>query len=60
MSRTTGFPCVIVGRMIAEGILNMPGVNPPEAIGKNHKAVERLTAELQKRNVKIHQKVVEL
>ncbi|MCK7476159.1 MAG: hypothetical protein M0C28_00105 [Candidatus Moduliflexus flocculans] len=34
MSRTTGFPCVIVGRLLAEGILHMPGVNPPEAVGR--------------------------
>ncbi|MDL2298897.1 saccharopine dehydrogenase NADP-binding domain-containing protein [Synergistaceae bacterium OttesenSCG-928-D05] len=60
MSRTTGFPCVIVGRLIAEGILKMPGVNPPEAVGKNHKAVEMFIDELKKRNVKIHHKIVEL
>lgn len=60
MSRTTGFTCVIVGRLIAEGILKMPGVNPPEVIGKNHKAVERFVEEMKKRNVHIHQKVVEL
>lgn len=60
MSRTTGFTCVIVGRLIAEGMLNMPGVNPPEAIGKNHKAVERFIEEMKKRNVLIQQNVIEL
>ncbi|MDD4160736.1 MAG: saccharopine dehydrogenase C-terminal domain-containing protein [Synergistaceae bacterium] len=60
MSRTTGFTCVIVGRLIAEGILNMPGVNPPEAIGRNHKAVKRFIEEMKMRNVHIHQKVTEL
>jgi len=60
MSRTTGFPCVIVGRMIAEGLLKMPGVNPPEAVGKNHRAVERFIEELKKRNVRIHHSVAEL
>ena len=60
MSRTTGFPCVIVGKLIAEGVLNNPGVNPPEEVGKNAKAVEIFIDELKKRNVKIHQNVVEL
>ena len=60
MARTTGFTCVIVGRLIAEGILKMPGVNPPEAIGKNQKAVRRVIDELEKRGVKIHQSVAEL
>ena len=60
MSRTTGFPCVIVGKLIAEGILNNPGVNPPEMVGKNGKAVEIFINELKKRNVKIHQEIVEL
>ena len=60
MSRTTGFPCVIVGRLLAEGILKNPGVNPPESIGKNHKAVEIFIEELKKRDVKIHHKIAEL
>ena len=54
------FPCVIVGKLIAEGILNNPGVNPPEMVGKNGKAVEIFINELKKRNVKIHQEIVEL
>jgi lysine 6-dehydrogenase len=53
MSRTTGFTCVIVGRMLAEGMLDMPGVNPPEAVGKSPAAVERMLAEFRKRGVKI-------
>jgi saccharopine dehydrogenase-like NADP-dependent oxidoreductase len=60
MSRTTGFPCVIVGRLIADGVLKMPGVNPPESVGKNHKAVEIFIEELKKRSVKIHHSIVEL
>ncbi|MDR3255035.1 MAG: saccharopine dehydrogenase NADP-binding domain-containing protein [Synergistaceae bacterium] len=60
MSRTTGFTCVIVGRLIADGVLKMPGVNPPESIGKNHKAVEIFLEELKKRNVRILDKIEEL
>ncbi|MDR3321495.1 MAG: saccharopine dehydrogenase NADP-binding domain-containing protein [Synergistaceae bacterium] len=60
MSRTTGFPCVIVGRLIADGVLKMPGVNPPESVGKNHKAVGIFIEELKKRGVKIHHSIEEL
>jgi len=60
MSRTTGFTCVIVGRMLAEGMLDMPGVNPPEAVGKNPAAVDRMLAEFKKRNVKIVTSIREL
>jgi len=60
MSRTTGFTCVIVGRMLAEGMLDMPGVNPPEAVGKSPAAVDRMLAEFRKRGVKIAESVREL
>ncbi len=60
MARTTGFPCVIMGRLIAEGIVNMPGVNTPEAIGSNPEAVGRFIREMEKRGVKLHQEVVEV
>lgn len=60
MARTTGFPCVIMGRLIAEGLVNMPGVNAPEAIGNNPAAVKRFIEEMEKRGVKLHQEVKEL
>ncbi|MDR0652969.1 MAG: saccharopine dehydrogenase NADP-binding domain-containing protein [Synergistaceae bacterium] len=55
MSRTTGFSCAIAGRMIAEGLLDSVGVNPPEHISKSKTATERLINELKKRGVKILQ-----
>jgi lysine 6-dehydrogenase len=33
MARTTGFPCVIMARMLAEGRYRSPGVRPPELFG---------------------------
>ncbi|MDR2780129.1 MAG: saccharopine dehydrogenase NADP-binding domain-containing protein [Synergistaceae bacterium] len=55
MSRTTGFTCAIVGRMIAEGMLTNPGVNPPEVIGDSPASVEYMINELKRRNVVITQ-----
>jgi saccharopine dehydrogenase-like NADP-dependent oxidoreductase len=60
MARTTGFPCVIVGRLIAEGVLRMPGVNPPEAVGTCAPAVERFLKEMARRGVTIIHRVTEL
>jgi saccharopine dehydrogenase-like NADP-dependent oxidoreductase len=60
MARTTGFPCVIMGRLIAEGLVNKPGVNAPEAIGDNPAAVKRFIEEMKKRGVTLHQEIKEI
>jgi lysine 6-dehydrogenase len=54
MARTTGFPCVIVARMLAEGSLSMPGVHPPEALGMREGMLAKITAELASRSVFLH------
>ncbi len=60
MARTTGFPCVIMARLIAEGLVDMPGVHAPEAIGNKPKVVERFIAEMEKRGVRISREVTEV
>jgi saccharopine dehydrogenase-like NADP-dependent oxidoreductase len=52
MARTTGFPAAAMGRMIADGTIDIPGVHPPETFGNNDSIVNRLLAELEERNVK--------
>jgi len=52
MARTTGFPAAAMGRMIADGTINCPGVHPPETFGNNELVVNRLLADLESRNVK--------
>ena len=51
MARTTGFPAAAMGRMIADGTIDMPGVHPPETFGDNDAIVNRLLAELEVRSV---------
>jgi saccharopine dehydrogenase-like NADP-dependent oxidoreductase len=51
MARTTGFPCVIVGRMILEGRFSKPGVFPPETLGREPGLMEHVTKELAARGV---------
>jgi len=53
MARTTGFPCVIVGRMILEGRFNKPGVFPPELLGREPGLMEHMTKELAARGVSL-------
>ena len=57
MARTTGFTCVIMARLIAEGLVDMPGVHAPEAIGDKPEVVARFIAEMEKRGVKVTKEV---
>jgi saccharopine dehydrogenase-like NADP-dependent oxidoreductase len=60
MSRATGFPCVIMARLVAQGEFQYPGVCPPEYIGREHKIYQRVMKELEKRNVFYKEKIVEI
>ncbi len=51
MARTTGFPCAIVGRMIAAGELREPGVHPPEVLARKPGFFEKMTEALRRRGV---------
>ncbi|MCB9856538.1 MAG: saccharopine dehydrogenase NADP-binding domain-containing protein [Phycisphaerales bacterium] len=53
MARTTAFPCTIVARMLASGIMNEPGVHPPEWIGQQPDRFTQLNDELQRRGVQL-------
>lgn len=53
MARTTGFPCAIVARMLAEGRIARHGVLPPEALGMMPGVMEHVTAELARRGVRL-------
>lgn len=52
MSRTTGLPCAIVARMLADGSYAEPGVHPPEDLGPVPGLLERVLAELAQREVR--------
>ncbi len=47
MARTTGFPNVIMARMVASGRFREPGVFPPELLAGYEGVVERMMAMLQ-------------
>ena len=53
MARTTGFPCVIVAKMLAEGRLGGPGVFPPENIARLPGVFEHVVSVLRDRGVRI-------
>jgi len=55
MSRTTGFPCAIVTRMIADGTFAQPGVHPPEVLGRQRALVDRVLEQLAARGVMVTQ-----
>lgn len=53
MARTTGFPCAIVARWLATGRLKMPGVHPPEVLGRDAALTTVLLEELRRRGVTV-------
>ena len=55
MSRTTAFPCAIVGRMIARGQINQTGVIPPELLARQPDFVTSVLGDLARRGVKFEQ-----
>jgi len=55
MARTTGFPCAAIGRMIADGTIDLPGVHPPESFGGKPEVVDRLLDELETRKIRFTQ-----
>jgi lysine 6-dehydrogenase len=57
MSRTTAFPCAIVAKMMARGEFNMPGVIPPELIGRTPGMLDTVLAELSQRNVRFQSQI---
>lgn len=59
MSRTTGFPCAIMARIIAQGEYSRKGISPPEYIGREHKAYQKVMKELEKRNVFYKENIIE-
>ena len=53
MARTTGFPCAIVTRMLADGRWNRPGVVPPERLGADAGITATIMKELAVRGVEV-------
>ena len=53
MARTTGFPCAIIARLLAEGAFTRPGVHPPEVLGRDEALTARILRELNERGVSI-------
>jgi saccharopine dehydrogenase-like NADP-dependent oxidoreductase len=51
MSRTTGFPCTGVSRLLLEGEFEHHGICPPELIGAEPQCFEKILAHLKERNV---------
>lgn len=60
MSRTTGFPCAIMARLVAQGEYSTRGICPPEYIGREHKIFSKVLKELEKRNITFKEKIVEV
>ena len=60
MSRTTGFPCAIMARIIAQGEYSRKGISPPEYIGREHEVYQKVMKELEKRNIFYKESIEEI
>jgi len=60
MARTTGFPCAIVARMLANGEYADPGIRALEHMGRDEKISGALLAALRARGVDLRESVVEI
>jgi saccharopine dehydrogenase-like NADP-dependent oxidoreductase len=60
MSRTTGYPCTGVSRLLLEGEFEYHGICPPELIGARPQCFERIFSHLKERNVIVHVEEKEL
>lgn len=60
MSRTTGFPCAIVARLIVKGKYAVKGISPPEYLGKEHEVYHKILKELAKRNIIYRKNIIEI
>lgn len=53
MARTTAYPASILAQLVARGDIKIKGVVPLETLGGEDRLYERITAELEKRQIKI-------
>lgn len=51
MSRTTGFPCTIMARVLLDQSFERPGVHPPEIVGQQPGMLEHFLEQLRARGV---------
>ncbi len=54
MSRTTGFTCTAVARLVLSGKYKRKGISPPEYIGESDTCFNFIMSELKKRNVHLN------
>lgn len=60
MGSTTGFPCAIVARLVAQGEYTYKGVCLPELLGREYKVYRRVIKGLEERGIFFKESIVEL
>lgn len=59
MARTTGFPCTIAARLLADGSFREPGVHPPERLGREARLFEAFRAGLAGKGIEFYERCEE-
>lgn len=60
MARTTGYTATCTLRMLTQGLYKEIGISPPEFIGKHAECTKFILSELEKRNVKVNETMLEI
>ncbi len=60
MARTTAFPCSIMTRLIIKGVVDTPGVHPPEEFARREDVLQALFDGLEARGVRYTETIEEL
>lgn len=58
MARTTAYPCSIMARLLAQGLVAQPGVHPPEIPGADPVVFRTMVQELKNRGVLLNDRVL--
>lgn len=59
MARTTGYTCTAMVRAVAEGVWTRPGITPPELVGREPAAFDRVMRHLAERGIVFRETVEE-
>ena len=60
MARTTAFPCSIMTRLIIKGVIDSPGVHPPEEFARRDDVLQALFDGLEARGVRYSESIDDL
>jgi len=60
MARTTGYSCTSAVRVLADDLYDMPGITPPEYLGREPQCFEAMLEHLRTRHIELRETITDL